>query len=226
MNNNYYIYIYWRLDINEPFYVGKGKGRRWKRIDKSSRGYNKHFINIVNKIPVVVTIEKDSLTEFEALYWEEKIIETLVFEYGFSIDIKRNNSKNHYCHLVNQTWGGEGVSGFTPSKKIRELWSEQRKGENNGMYGKGFLLEGKKNGRANSVICLTTKRIFYTAKEGGEYYGIKNARTICACCRGYEMRNGERKNIKTCGKLSDGTPLIWKFLVWKHNKKYRIKEEY
>lgn len=25
-NNKYYVYIYYRLDTNEPFYVGKGHG--------------------------------------------------------------------------------------------------------------------------------------------------------------------------------------------------------
>ena len=38
------------------------------------------------------------------------------------------------------------------------------------------------------------------------------------------MQNGKRINIKTAGKLDDGTKLKWKFLVWKHNKVYRIKK--
>ena len=67
MNNDYYVYIYWRLDTNEPLYVGKGKGRRWKRLNR-----NKHFNRIINKYPVSVTIEKDNLTENEAFYWEER----------------------------------------------------------------------------------------------------------------------------------------------------------
>ena len=28
IDNEYYVYIYWRLDTNEPFYVGKGKNNR------------------------------------------------------------------------------------------------------------------------------------------------------------------------------------------------------
>lgn len=27
---DYYIYIYYRLDTNEPFYIGKGRKNRWK----------------------------------------------------------------------------------------------------------------------------------------------------------------------------------------------------
>ena len=34
---------------------------------------------------------------------------------------------------------------------------------------KGYLVCGKNNPRAKSVICITTKRIFFTAKEGAEF---------------------------------------------------------
>ena len=132
MNNDYYVYIYWRLDTNEPFYVGKGKGRRWKDL----KGRNEHFNNIINKYHVIVTIEKDNLTESEAFYWEEEIIRELVFEYGYSIDIFNNYSNNHYLHLVNQTWGGDGNSGWTPSQDWRERKSESMMREGNPMYGK------------------------------------------------------------------------------------------
>lgn len=47
MDNKYYIYEWIRLDTNEPFYVGKGKGRRWNTL---TRGTNKHFNNINKSI--------------------------------------------------------------------------------------------------------------------------------------------------------------------------------
>lgn len=65
---------------------------------------------------------------------------------------------------------------------------------------------------AKSVICITTGRIFYTIKEASEYYNI-NRRNISACCLGKR---------KSSGKLPDGTKLIWKYLNYKHNKKYRV----
>lgn len=123
--NDYYVYIYYRLDTNEPFYVGKGKGRRWRRIDGKQRG--KHFKNIANKYFVVCEIFKDNLTEEEAHGIECFLIDELVFEYGFSIDIPNNRSVEKGCHLVNTTWGGEGCSGFVPSEKTKELWSKQKK---------------------------------------------------------------------------------------------------
>lgn len=118
----YYVYIYWRLDINEPFYVGKGHGDRWKRLNKR----NDNFKRIVNKHPVAVEIVKDNLTENQAFYWEEKIIEELVFKYGYSINIAKNRSKDQSCHLVNSTWGGEGISGINPfsnmTNETKQKW--------------------------------------------------------------------------------------------------------
>lgn len=272
--NDYYIYIYWRLDTNEPFYVGKGCKNRWRDFRKRS----KHFNNIINKFPFTVVIEKDNLTESEAFYWEEKIIEELVFEYGFSIDIKGNRSNEHYCHLVNKTWGGEGASGCNSyenkteeeMKEIKKKLSKASKGENNPMYGKDWregkteeeILEhnrkisesikgenhpwwgrhhteeskkkmreakkdkyvGKNHPRAKSVICITTGRMFRTAKEGAKHYGIANSCNIICCCKGCVINGRGNKGyiVKSAGKLPDGTKLVWRYLVWKHNKKYRI----
>ena len=275
--NNFYVYIYWRLDTNEPFYIGKGKDNRWRKLEGRQ---NEHFINVVNKIPIVVTIEKENLTENEAFYWEEKIIEELVFEYGFSINIKGNNSNNHYCHLVNMCWGGEGHSGWKPNDIWRKKKSESMKGENNPMWGKNpwdYMTEetkkttskkisermsgknnywygkdrsnennpmygkhhndevkrkisesrigkyvgennpmygkrGKDNQNSKSIICLTTKKIFYSVKEAGWYYGIKSPSDISRCCKG--------KN-KFAGKFN-GVKLTWRYLIWKQNKKLRI----
>ena len=247
--NDYYVYIYWRLDINEPFYVGKGHNNRWKQL---KRIHNKHFMNIVNKYPVACEITKDNLTESEAFYWEEFIINKLVFEYGFSIDIPNNKSVEKGYHLVNCTWGGEGTSGMNPyemvneekreewkrkiSKASKEAWEdeelrkrvcESRKGENHPMYGKHHTEEskkkmsevkkdkyiGKNNPRARSVICITTCKIFFTAKDGANFYNIRRE-SVKDCC-------GNRQ--KSAGKLSDGTKLIWMYLDDFLNKcKYTI----
>lgn len=98
-------------------------------------------------------------------------------------------------------------------KKISKTRIEKGigKGENCYFYGKHF--NGKNNSNAKSVICLTTKRIFHTIKEGASYYNCKPSNITC-CCRG---------SYKSAGKLDDGTKLIWRYLKWKHNKIYRIK---
>ena len=80
----YYVYIYWRLDINEPFYVGKGHGDRWKRLNKRSD----NFKRIIDKHPVAVEIVKNNLTENGIL-----IIDNLEFHgyVGKSKEIKSRN---------------------------------------------------------------------------------------------------------------------------------------
>lgn len=262
--NNYYIYAYWRLDTNTIFYIGKGKDDRWKKLN---RPYNQHFTRIINKIPIAVEILKGNLTEEEAFYWEEEIIQILVVEYGYSINIPKNRGKEIPPHLVNMTWGGEGSSGFSPSENTRKKMGEGRKGENNPMYGKkgelapmygvhrkGELapmygkhhtekskekisnslkgksfteehkenlsknhsnVKGRNNPSATSVICLTTKKIFFTQKDGGEFYNIKYSYQIGRCCRGI---------CKSAGKDKNGNKLVWKYLIWNHNKIYRVKK--
>ena len=222
--NDYYVYIYWRLDTNEPFYVGKGKGYRITQMHNR----NKHFKNILNNIPVAVEKFKDNLTNEEANGIECWLINELVFEYGFSIDIKNNYSVDHYCHLVNMTWGGEGTSGHNyrdgMSKEALEDYDKKHSEyckkkfsvkENNPMFGK----HGKDNKNSKSVICLTTKKIFYSTKEAGEYYNCDSS-GISKCCR--KDKNKQGYTIKSVGKYK-GQKLVWIYLIWNHDKKFRIK---
>lgn len=76
---------------------------------------------------------------------------------------------------------------------------------------------------ATSVICLTTKKIFLTIKEAQKFYNIKGISDIGYCCKGWKITKGKRKQVKSAGKLKDGTKLVWKYLIWNHNKKYRVK---
>ena len=250
--NDYYVYIYYRLDTNEPFYVGKGHDDRWRCLNRT---HNLYFKNIINKHPIAVEIIKDNLTEEQAFGIECWLINELVFEYGFSIEIKNNRSIEKGYHLCNMTWGGDGVS--RPCKEeTKERISKSRvergvaKGENNPFYGRKFSesmseetfenwrkkqseinsgignpmygKHGKDNPNSKSVICLTTKKIFYSTKEAGlfyKHYGCDSSR-IAKCCKKYVDKEGYI--VKSAGKLPDGTKLVWRYLVWKHNKKYRI----
>ncbi len=249
--NNYYVYIYWRLDTNEPFYIGKGKDRRWKNLS-SRKGY---FKNIMDKYSIACEIVKNNLTESEAFYWEEEIIRILVFEYGYSIDIKNNRSDEKGMHLVNCTWGGEGVSGRDISgkknpnygkplsKETKEKISKSLSGSNHPFYGKYHTEEtkrkqseikkgkkiseetkikisksnkgkheGKNNGNAKPIICLNDKKIFNTVLDASIYYDI-SLHSISKVLTGIN---------NNCGKKI-GKKLKFKYIVWNHNKKYRIK---
>ena len=52
------------------------------------------------------------------------------------------------------------------------------------------------------VICLTTGEIFEKIKDGSEKYGLKSSSKIGENCKGV---------IKSAGKLSDGTRLVWMY---------------
>lgn len=144
----YYIYGYIRLDTNSYFYIGKGSHDRWKcTYDRSE-----HFKNILNKVDCVVEIIYDNLTEKEAYELESSLIEDLVFNEGYSLEVKDFKRENNETHLVNQTWGGEGASGRTyiPSEETRQKMHDKYKGnlpvDKNGVpiYHHGISEEGEK----------------------------------------------------------------------------------
>lgn len=117
---------------------------------------------------------------------------------------------------------GEANKSRIVSDETKRKLSEINKGENNPMY--GVHRYGKSNPHAKSVICLTTKRIFFTAKEGAEYYNC-NYSSIVMCCKGFKKQKGRIVKVNYAGKLKDGTPLVWKYLIWKHGKSYKIKRD-
>ena len=138
--------------------------------------------------------------------------------------------KNRQAHIGKNSWENmqeedkikrkvkmhEKLKGRKFSEETKQKMSENHvdvSGENNPMY--GVHRYGKSNPNSKSVVCLTTRKIFFTAKEGAEYYGIKSKANICQCCKG---------SYKSAGKLSNGTKLVWRYLVWEHGKKFRIKK--
>lgn len=145
MDNEYYVYEWIRLDTNEPFYIGKGKGNRWCAL---TRGNNKHFNRIVKNYPVAVSILEDNLDEKTAYEYEIYYI---------------NEYKNMGLPLVNITDGGDGVTLVgeknpmygrpwwdenTPPEKI-EKWKKKiaHFGESNGNYGREYTEEEREKMR-------------------------------------------------------------------------------
>lgn len=64
------------------------------------------------------------------------------------------------------------------------------------------ILKGKDLPQSRAIICITTGKIFDTAKEAGQYYNCSNS-SIGECCKGKR---------KTTGRLADGTKLQWAYL--------------
>lgn len=108
----FYVYLHRRATDGRVFYVGKGKGRRaWSRVARSN-----HWHNTSKKNGIIVDIYRDGLSDSCALTLEVILIGLLGIE-----------------NLVNQTLGGEGMSGFPSAKglesphhdkKIYEFWND------------------------------------------------------------------------------------------------------
>lgn len=206
----YYVYGYIRLDTNSYFYIGKGTGNRYKRTDLRST----HFKNILEKVDCVVEIIQDNLTEKEALDLECELIEQLIFEEGYTIEFDEFSDKNKdgFNHLVNCTYGGEGISGYKHSEDTIKKCVHY--GEDNGMYGKRGELSphyGKKysedhkekiklsNPRRKRVYCIELDREFNSYREAekillDEYNIVCSHASISAICNGRNSKGGYYKD--------------------------------
>ena len=98
------------------------------------------------------------------------------------------------------------------SEKSKEVWAREgyrekmtgknapaygRTGEKHPMYG----LHPDDNPNSKKIVCLTTDKIYDSAKTASKENGC-NYSKLCMCCR------GERKS---CGKDKNGNPLHWMF---------------
>jgi hypothetical protein len=136
----YYVYALFRPAGFEregiPFYIGKGKGKRWLDHEKVSEAHpNKHLTAIVKKakrldleIPKIKI--RENLTEQEAFEIEKAFIKAI------------GRGKNG--PLVNMTDGGDGSSGWKHSPEWRASMSQTMKGRPGTMKGKTHSQETKR----------------------------------------------------------------------------------
>lgn len=104
----FYTYIHFKADTLEPFYIGKGQGKR--HLVKTKR--NNHWNNVVRKHGFTSEILCKWNTEHEALEHEKLLIQCF---------------KDIGIPLVNLTDGGEGTSGWVPSESWRAKKSASQK---------------------------------------------------------------------------------------------------
>jgi alkylated DNA nucleotide flippase Atl1 len=112
MDNIFYTYIHIRPDTNEPFYVGKGKGRR----HKTKTGRNQYWHNVVNKNNGVFEskIIFEGLTEKEALLKE--------------VEVEKELKEKGY-NLVNLAeTGNSGPVGVSRTEEHKQSLSKSTKG--------------------------------------------------------------------------------------------------
>ena len=159
--------------------------------------------------------------------YKDFMSEDAIKEHNKKISEALKGEKHYNCSGENNPMWGKNPRVYMSEETKREQGrkiSEANKGSNNPMWGKNHTkeakekmsikLKGKYTGRnshtGKSVICLTTKRIFFTINEGAKYYNCIGTH-ITACCKNKRNYCGKYKNKK----------LRWKYLIWKHNKKYR-----
>lgn len=242
--SKYYVYEWIRLDTNEPFYVGKGHGNRWKHTN----GRNSYFTNIINKVPCVVNILHDNLDEETAFGLEIWYIREYRDIIGYNMcNINDGGEGQTLCGELNPMYGAKGLCGKdNPSSRAiiclntNKVFDTVQEGadfyncSNSGLvqcckgnrsyngtlngeplvwlYYKDYLSMtnneikeklnySKNDNRKTSVICITTGKVFNGVRDGARFYNIDGS-SIVKCCKG---------KFNSCGKLEDGTPLVWMY---------------
>ena len=230
----YYVYEWIRLDTNEPFYVGKGCGDRWRNL---YRDYNPRFMNIINKVPVVVSILIDNLTEEESFDFECYYIWLYRDIIGYDIcNIPDGGEGQSLCGELNPFYGkhhseetrkllSEQHKGMTYSQETKDKLSAMRKGEGNSMWGRRGELSphwGKKHSEerkdniskalGTSVRCIELDMEFNSLNKAEIYmvktYNIRfSHKTLKATIEG-ERKVNWYKEIEINGVL---TRLHWEY---------------
>ncbi|KKK52572.1 hypothetical protein LCGC14_3103540 [marine sediment metagenome] len=121
---------------NVPFYIGKGKGQRYKISNHLYKNNTNTFlIRKIKKVSadnIKVHFLHENLTEDEAVYWERYWI-----KYIGRRDLKEGT-------LCNLTDGGEGSTGRICSKETKQKISASLVGEKSPMYGTHISVEHRR----------------------------------------------------------------------------------
>lgn len=123
--NNWYVYRHIRLDKNQPFYIGIGNKKDYKRAYEFKSDKRNNIWNaIYRKANIEVDILFDNITKQEAADKEKEFIKL----YG-RID-------NNTGILCNMTDGGDGILNAKRSIETKEKLRQSKLGSKNPAYGK------------------------------------------------------------------------------------------
>jgi hypothetical protein len=169
-----YVYRHIRVDKNEPFYIGIGKGDGYefeRAYYKSIEKRNKIWIDIINKTSYEVEILFDNITWEEACQKEKEFI-TL---YG-RINLGTGT-------LANMTDGGEGMVGVVRSEEYKLKLSQRQKDGKAYWFGKKFTNEHKEkivNSLKGRPVSEKTKEKISNSLKGEKHpqYGKTSYKAI------------------------------------------------
>jgi hypothetical protein len=187
MSNVFYVYEHWRLDKDECFYVGKGRGGR----AYTRSGRNIHWRNIVNKLErngfgYSIQIVQSGMTEKDAFRLEKDRI----FFWRDRVD------------LCNKTDGGDGISGYLHSQQTKETLSIMKIGR----PGVKSMLGKKHSKETREKMSLAQKgvpkSIEHAAKVGMAHRGKifkhsdETRAKMSAIYKGRKLSDKARENMK------------------------------
>lgn len=212
----FYVYVYIDPRNNQPFYVGKGKGRRYKQHLQNSKSdlYYKETNKLkINKIRKILKLGLEPLIEIHQTECEESS-----FRLEMDLIKKYGRIDNKTGILTNLTDGGEGQSGWKPDDAYREKMSECAKGEKNGMAGKKHSEEAKDKMRKKAIgrnipIEIREKWSRERSGEKNAFYGKKHSK------ESLEKISKNRKG-KCLGELNKSAKAF--IFISPKNEKYEI----
>ena len=213
--------VYMHITPNNKKYIGitcNSLPDRWK----NGKGYYSQFFGKAIKKYGWKNIQHISicsgLSKEEAQWLEVELIKiwkTTDVNYGYNI-----SEGGYAVSQLTKDKISKSNKGRIHTEQSRKNMSEahlngKMAGENHPMYGKKHTAKskqkmseshkgqyGRNHPKSKPVFCVTTKMIFDNAVQAAEFYNIKHASNINACCAGVK---------KSCGKLN-GTKLVWKYI--------------
>jgi len=218
MKNNFYVYIY--LDPRksgqynygeyefsyEPFYVGKGSGRRWK--DKK----NDHCEYKINKIRGLgfktIRIKlRENIEETKAFEIEKELIKLIGKE------ILKEGP------LTNETDGGEGKSGYILSEKTKEKLRKDFQEIKNEFENRGYQLLTKKEEYKNNYQKLNCIHLECGKQHSIRWHDFQQG-CDCPCYKIDKISKKQRKNFSEIQNEFElrGYQLLTEEKKYKNNK--------
>lgn len=187
--------------INNKVYIGQTTRNFDERycynLEKNT--HNEYLKNDINKYGIN---NFDIIKEFDIAFTKDELD---VKEFTW-ISLYDSTNRDLGYNLMTGS-GSYGTHVQETTKKI----SKRNRGKNSYWYGKPLPEEikrkisakqkGKNSHNARKIICITTGKTFECMIDASKYYKC-SCSGISAACRG---------KSKSCGKLTDGTKLQWKY---------------
>lgn len=227
--NDYYIYEWFVIDTDFVFYVGKGKGNRYKK----TRNRNKIFSEIIKNNKCKSRIIASNLSEEQA--------------YSMEIDFIKRYREKGFC-TANIADGGEGCRGTKLSDETKRIHSQNSKArweneefrkrqleirrDKNGPYQSeefkskiSKLVSGEKNPNFGHKWTQEQKdSLRIKQSESGRYVGSKNPNAhpvmcvetgeifpcVLDACKKYNIKNQTSISAVLSGRVHTAYGFHWK----------------